>query len=95
MALQLTTMNDNLRITLLKMMEADGITEARQLHYISLFTKCENDNFINGRHFEIDGKGSELPGAVRERDVLGKDQEVKWHQDYTRVQEERIEVYNS
>jgi len=80
------------RQELLKMLEQDGVSDQRALAYVNIFTKVENESFINGRRFEVDGKGSVLPGLSG---LAGDASFTEWHREYTKHQEEDIENYNS
>lgn len=79
---------------ILTMLETDGISEPRKLMYLKELRKLESDAFVSGKHFAMDGKGGVVPGlhgSVRDADEA----EMKWHQDYNREQEERMEEYAS
>lgn len=84
------------RSQLLSMLSRDGVSDSRKLEYTALLNKCENEAFINGRRYESDSKGSQLPGFHGNPEKLDSDiAHSEWLSQQSRERLDRMEEYNS
>ncbi len=81
---------------IIDMLHEDCMPKERLLQYSIKLGELENASFLNGRYFERDGKGVQLPASARvdqsECDLF-REQQIEFFRQMSRAEDERFEEW--